>query len=238
MAKEDKRMFCGNCGTKNEDHAMFCQNCGARLDGGVNQNSSPNQQWQQQQSVQPDSNFAYQSTISAPVVTPQKKTGKLKIVVPAVAVVVVVFLLFSLFGGRGGYKKAVENLIEGSLNRDAKKILSVIPDAYMDYAEIDKKEAISDIQDELDDMDIYDLLGDNVDIDYKIGDAEDVKGDDLQDIKDDCKEYGVKVSAAKSVDVKITVKTDLGTDSQTVSVPVIKVGRKWYINMEELSGLL
>ncbi len=232
-------MFCGNCGTKNEDHAMFCQNCGARLDGGGNQNLNQNQQWQEQP-IQPGSNFAYQSEISAPisapVATPQKKAGKLKIVVPAVAVVVVVFLLFSLLGGRGGYKKAVENLIEGSLNRDAKKILSVIPDAYMDYAEIDKKEAISDIQDELDDMDIYDLLGDNVDIDYKIGDAEDVEGDDLQDIKDDCKEYGVKVSAAKSVDVKFTVKTDLGTNSQTVSIPVIKVGRKWYVNVDELSG--
>lgn len=238
QVKEDKRMFCGNCGTKNEDHAMFCQNCGARLDGGGgNQNLNQNQQWQEQP-VQPDSNFVYQNEVSAPIVTPQKKTGKLKIIVPAAAVVVVVFLLFSLLGGRGGYKKVVENLIEGSLNQDAEKILSVIPDAYMDYADVDKKEAISEIQDELDDMDIYDLLGDNVDIDYKIGDAEDIKGDDLKDIKEDCEEYGVKVSAAKSVDVKFTVKTDLGTDSQTVSVPVIKVGRKWYINMEELSGLL
>ena len=89
-------MFCGNCGTKNEDHAMFCQNCGARLDGGGgNQNLNQNQQWQEQP-VQPDSNFVYQNEVSAPIVTPQKKTGKLKIIVPAAAVVVVVFLLFSL----------------------------------------------------------------------------------------------------------------------------------------------
>ena len=87
-------MFCGNCGTQNDDHAVFCQNCGARLDaGGQNQNQQyqQNQQWQQQP-VQPD-NYSYQSESSAPVVTPKKNIGKLKILIPVVAVLAVVFLL-------------------------------------------------------------------------------------------------------------------------------------------------
>lgn len=233
-------MFCGNCGTQNDDHAVFCQNCGARLDaGGQNQNQQyqQNQQWQQQP-VQPD-NYSYQSESSAPVVTPKKNIGKLKILIPVVAVLAVVFLLFSLLGGSGGYEKPVDNFIQGALDKNAKKLVSAIPQAYIKNSGMSKKELISKIQESLDEAgDVYSLFGEDVDISYKIIDAEDIVGEDLQDIKDDCKESGVKVSAAKDVDVKATAKMESGTDSETTTIQVIKVGRKWYINIEELLGLL
>ena len=37
MKEEEKKMYCGNCGTQNDDRAMFCQSCGAKLNGGGSQ---------------------------------------------------------------------------------------------------------------------------------------------------------------------------------------------------------
>ena len=93
------------------------------------------------------------------------------------------------------------------------------------------------VEEALDDSGLYDLLDEDWEFNYEIGDAEDIKGAELQEIKDDCSDSGVKVSAAKSVDLKLTVTTEDGPESETVSIPLIKVGRKWYINIEEFMGL-
>ena len=84
-------MYCGNCGTQNDDRAMFCQNCGAKLEGRAGGNQ--NQQWQQ------NIDYSYQNEIPGQVSIQGKKKGKLKILIPAIAVVAVVLILvFSLTG--------------------------------------------------------------------------------------------------------------------------------------------
>lgn len=107
----------------------------------------------------------------------------------------------------------------------------------MEYYGVDRSTVIDTVEEALDDSGLYDLLDEDWEFNYEIGDAEDIKGAELQEIKDDCSDSGVKVSAAKSVDLKLTVTTEDGPESETVSIPLIKVGRKWYINIEEFMGL-
>ena len=126
---------------------------------------------------------------------------------------------------------------QGALDGDIEKVVSVIPEGYMEYYGVDRSTVIDMVEEALDDSGLYDLLDEDWEFNYEIGDAEDIKGAELQEIKDDCSDSGVKVSAAKSVDLKLTVTTEDGPESETVSIPLIKVGRKWYINIEEFMGL-
>ena len=222
-------MYCGNCGTQNDDRAMFCRNCGAKLEGGVGGNQ--NQQWQQ------NIDYSYQNEIPEQISIQGKKKGKLKILIPAIAVVAVMLILVFSLTGRRGYKKTVENYVQGALDGDIEKVVSVIPEGYMEYYGVDRSTVIDTVEEALDDSGLYDLLDEDWEFSYEIGDAEDIKGAELQEIKDDCSDSGVKVSAAKSVDLKLTVTTEDGPESETVSIPLIKVGRKWYINIEEFMGL-
>ena len=110
-------MYCGNCGTQNDDRAMFCQNCGAKLEGGAGGNQ--NQQWQQ------NIDYSYQNEIPGQISIQGKKKGKLKILIPAIAVVAVVLILIFSLTGRRGYKKTVENYVQGALDGDIEKVVSV-----------------------------------------------------------------------------------------------------------------
>ena len=42
---------------------------------------------------------------------------------------------------------------------------------------------------------------------------------------------------AEIIRYALAVTTEDGPESETVSIPLIKVGRKWYINIEEFMGL-
>lgn len=76
-------------------------------------------------------------------------------------------------------------------------------------------------------------MGDlNFDID--ITGNTDIKGTDLQEIQENYRTYDVDVSKAKNVHA--TISLDAGTlfGSEDIAVPVIKVGRSWYLDLSSL----
>ena len=84
-------------------------------------------------------------------------------------------LVFSLTGRRG-YKKTVENYVQGALDGDIEKVVSVIPEGYMEYYGVDRSTVIDMVEEALDDSGLYDLLDEDWEFNYEIGDAEDIKG--------------------------------------------------------------
>ena len=215
-------MFCGKCGAKNEDHVAFCANCGAKLNGAS-------------------------STSTVTLSTPSQNHQNRRVGIIAVAVVAVAVVLLGvfLFGGRS-YKSTVEKYIDYQFDGNAEGIINLMPDKMLDYAmeqdgyaPSDLDEAIADmndeLQDQLDTLDSY--FEEGWDISYKITDTEDVKGDDLDDIKDSYADADIKVSAAKSVEVELTITSGETESSNSMYIDLVKVGRSWYLDVASMGNL-
>lgn len=215
-------MFCGKCGAKNEDHVAFCANCGAKLNGAS-------------------------STSTVTLSTPSQNHQNRRVGIIAVAVVAVAVVLLGvfLFGGRS-YKSTVEKYIDYQFDGNAEGIINLMPDKMLDYAmeqdgyaPSDLDEAIADmndeLQDQLDTLDSY--FEEGWDISYKITDTEDVKGDDLDGIKDSYADADVKVSAAKSVEVELTITSGETESSNSMYIDLVKVGRSWYLDVASMGNL-
>lgn len=205
-------MFCRNCGAQNKDDATFCQSCGAPLSSAGGE--------------------------SASMARPAKRPNIILIGGIAVIVVVVV-ALFMLMGGRSE-KDVVKKLVNGFSKGDAKAIVSLIPekvvDELCDDQDMTKKELINDLDDELDDM--LDTANDRYDkwsISYKILDTDKLEGKKLRNIKNDYEDIDVKVKEAKILSVKLTLKADGDTENTTVDIPVIKVGKSWYLDFSNFN---
>lgn len=215
-------MFCGKCGVKNADDATFCTDCGAKLNG-----------------IKP--------TVSGTsgAVNPSDKNRKVGIIAVAVAAVVVVALIIGLFGGRG-YKATVEKFVDAQFDADAEAIFELFPEKMIDYIlkkegydkdELDEfiEEGNEYLQDQLDYIERY--LGEDWTVSYEILTVEDVTGDDLDDLKDDYEDLDIKVSAAKTVEIELTIKAGETESSKSLDVSVIKVGRSWYLDLESMSNI-
>ena len=215
-------MFCGKCGAQNAENAEFCTNCGAKL-----KRNAP----------------TTAATVSVP--NQNDKNRKVGMIAVAVAVVVVIILGVVLFGGRS-YKATVEKFVDAQFDANAEAIFDLMPEKMIDYAleqdgydSDDLDDLIDDanetLQDQLDSLDSY--LGEGWKVSYEILDTEDIKGDDLDDIKDAYEDADVKVSAAKDVEIEITVKADETESSNSLDVSLIKVGRSWYLDVMSMGNL-
>lgn len=215
-------MFCGKCGTKNADDAEFCTGCGAKLNRGEAVKAGT--------TIAPESN---------------DKNRKVGIIAVAAIAVIVIVVAIALFGGRS-YKATVNKFVNATFDSDAKAIFELIPDEMIDYAleeegydddELDEliEEANEELQDQLDYIENY--LGKDWKVSYEILSIEDVKGDDLDDLKDDYEDIDVKVASAKTIEVQLTVKAGETESSNSLDVSVIKVGRSWYLDLESMGNL-
>lgn len=201
--------FCEFCGAPMEDNVNFCGSCGK------------------------------QQTEEAVVTTePAKKSVKLdpKNIKVIGAAVVVVLVLFFIFGGRGP-EKTVKQYMKATLKGNAKKIVKLMPKDIVDEAaeqeDMTKKELIEELDETLDEALEY---MEDYKISYEIDDVDDIKGEELSELKDELKEMGLakkKVKAAKEVEVEVSVrekgasKDEAMTNSTTVTV--VKIGRNWYL---------
>lgn len=215
-------MYCGKCGAQNADDADFCANSGAKL-----KKSAP----------------TTATTVSVP--NQNDKNRKVGMIAVAIAAVIVVILGVFLFGGRS-YKVTVEKYVDASMDANAKAIVDLIPKKVMDYAleqdgydSSDLDDLISDLdeqlQDQMDSIDSY--LGEGWKVSYEILSEEDIKGDDLKDIKDAYEDADVEVSAAKNVEVELTVTADETESSNSLDISLVKIGRSWYLDMMSMGGL-
>lgn len=214
-------MFCGKCGAKNTDNAEFCANCGAKL----NKSTSTR-------------------TAAVSLVTQNDKNRKVGMIAVVVVVVLVIILGVVLFGGRS-YKATVKNFVDATFDADAKAIVDLMPEEVITYAleqegyesgELNDfiDEGDEALQEQLDSLDGY--LGEGWKISYNITDDGDIKGDDLDDVKDAYEDVDVKVSAAKNVEVEITVKGNETESSNTLDISLVKIGRSWYLDMMSMGN--
>lgn len=214
-------MFCGKCGAENTNNAEFCKNCGARLKKEVNE----------------------KRTLTLP--DQDGKNKRIGIIAVILLIIVLVLVGIFLFGGRS-YKGTIKKYVNASFDADAKKILDLMPKKMIEYAMAeegqdpeDLDEIIDDmneeLQDQLDYLDEY--LGEGWKNSYEIADEKTIKRDDLEDIKEAYEDADIKVSAAKEVEIEITVKADDTESSNTMDITLIKVGRSWYLDIMSMGNL-
>lgn len=204
-------MFCRNCGAQNKDDATFCQSCGAPL-----------------------SSAEAGSTVSS-VSRPAKRPNIVLLGGVAAIVVVIIVALVMLMGGQS-QNDVVKKLVRGVNKGDAKAIVSLMPDKMIEEAcdemDMDKEELIDELDDQLDDM--LDMINDEYDkwkITYKMKDPDDYSKKELRSLIEDYDdEYDLTVKDATRLKVRLTMQADGDEESTTVSIPVIKVGKSWYLD--------
>ena len=173
------------------------------------------------------------------------KNKKIGIIAVSVIVIIIAVIGSVLLGGRS-YKATIEKFVDAEFKADAEAIFDLLPENMIDYAleqdgydSDDLDDLIDDanetLQDQLDSLDSY--LGEGWKISYEILDTEDIKGDDLDDIKDAYEDADVKVSAAKDVEIEITAKADETESSNSLDISLIKVGRSWYLDVMSMGDL-
>ena len=216
-------MFCGACGAKNPDGAAFCQSCGAPLR-------------EMQAEAVPQGGSAADSIQSS------QRNKMIGIAAVAVAAIVVVFLAFNLLGGRS-YESTVTKFLDASLDGDAETIISLLPDEMVDqaleelgYHQSDRDEAVEELNAALQSAagSLKDALGDNLKVSYNVVSAEDLSASKLLELRQSYSVYDIDVDGAKEVDVEMTVTAtalDL-SGTYTLTVPVVQVGRSWYLDAE------
>ena len=216
-------MFCGACGAKNPDGAAFCQSCGAPLR-------------EMQAEAVPQGGSAADSIQSS------QRNKMIGIAAVAVAAIVVVFLAFNLLGGRS-YESTVTKFLDASLDGDAETIISLLPDEMVDqaleelgYHPSDRDEAVEELNAALQSAagSLKEALGDNLKVSYNVVSAEDLSASELLELRQSYSVYDIDVDGAKEVDVEMTVTAtalDL-SGTYTLTVPVVQVGRSWYLDAE------
>lgn len=202
-------MFCGKCGTQNADDASVCVNCGAEL----KKKEKP------KKTISPVSN--------------NSKIGKIAVVVAAL------ILAFLLFGGRS-YKSVANKYIDAIFDNDAKAIINLAPSKVAKYLkqEDEYDDVIESGNRELNIINnLYSLYFDDgkYKVSHKITYKEDIKDGSLDYIKNNYKELGVNVKAAKDIEVEVTLKSKDEEKTDTYYFTVIKVGRSWYLDVTSIN---
>lgn len=231
-------MFCRKCGTQNLDNAAFCKKCGAPLNVQKKVSAS----------------ITTSSTVKAHPQIQQKHPAqkrnhrqdkKVGMIAVTGVVVIVLIAVFALFGGRS-YKSTIKQYVNAQFDVDAAAIFRLVPDDMVDYMLKDDgydrddfddliEEANDRIQRQLNSVEQY--LGEDWKFTYKITNIESVKGDDLKYLKKDYRKMGVNISAAKVAEVELTIKVGETESSNSVEIPLIKVGRSWYLDVDSMGSL-
>ena len=201
--------FCEFCGAPMEDNVNFCGSCGKK---------------QTEEAVE----------VAA---TPKKAGGFDPKNVPVIgAAVVVVLVLFLLFGGRGPEKTA-KQFMKAVVRGNAKKIVKLMPKDVvketLEETDMTKKELIEELDESLEYFSEY---LEDYKFSYEVDDVDDIKGEELKELKEDLKEMGVskkKVKKAKEVEVEMTVREKGASkdeeETNSLTIIVVKIGRNWYV---------
>ena len=223
-------MYCGKCGAKNEPGAAFCGSCGAPLE-------APAQAKAPVIEGEPVSTAATGTQNSG-------KYKKIGIAAVAAVAVLVVIAAVSLLGGRSDTATA-ERFFDAVFAADAEAIVDLIPpdliDAAIEESGYSRAEVEAEFQQMASEMSYalgaLDSLGDGVDISYNAVDSEEMDPDQLRYLQEQYDALHVDVSDARTVEVELRMQMrSMGLDeSTTIDIPVIQVGRSWYIDVTNLN---
>lgn len=211
-------MYCGNCGTKNDDTAAFCQACGSPLTAAPGANAG------------------------AAAMSQRQADRKKGIIVVVAAVVVIALVGWLLFGGRG-YKATVEKFFEACMDGDVQGVLELIPNDVIEstmesqgFDKGDMQNFVNQAENELKGMlAIGGAIAGNMDLNIDITGEDDITGEQLKTLQTEYKDkYNVKVKEAKTVNVNVSLDSGILSGAQDLEIPVIKVGRSWYLDVNSL----
>ena len=216
-------MICGNCGFENFDDAVFCENCGRSL-------------------------TQHGNTIEKIRKGSVVKLKKKKYIIPIVIIIAVVIASTSFLLSGGGYRKTVHSFFDAIVSADAENVLGLIPrekilyemrvsgsDKSLSEVASSMEKDLKDFRSSLDDIYVYDE-DDIGEYSAYITDTDNITGSNLNYVKYEYESAGVSVSAAKNVEVQFIHKVDgrIEYGGETFTIPVIKVGRSWYIDIENM----
>lgn len=219
-------MYCKTCGTNNPDNVRFCKECGEVMNPRIPATGKTS-------GTHPKFGFSKKCVLTA-----------------IAAVVIVVFAIVLLGGGKRGqatYKSVVNQLVKSAYKTaDAEDFFELIPDAVIDYSIEDEDyydldEMVDDFQYELDYLHdyLYENLGRNWSVSSKIVDVQDFTDRELRELNRDYKdvlETDIEISAAKVVEVELTIKGDDLEQSNVMEINVIKINGKWYLDFMSFYG--
>ena len=217
--------FCGKCGAPLNGEET-CPNCGAKTE------STP-----------------LVAGGAAAINSPKKTGGKRRIAIIAVVIAVIAIAVISgafLLPGRS-YESTVEKFVDAQFSADMESAINLMPKKFIDYQmeqdgydSEDFDEVVDDlngqIQDQLDSFDQH--LGEGWKISHEIVDAGEIDREELERTKDAYADIGIKVSAAKTAEVEITITADETEVSNTLEIPLVKVGRSWYLDGMRIGNLI
>ena len=218
-------MYCTKCGAQNSDNSTFCTSCGASM----NAAAAPEVP-------------AFPGA-AAHAAKPANRNKLIGIIAVAAAAVLVIILCMVIFSGRS-CKSTVKIFVDASFTADAKDMLKVIPGKMVDYAieqsDSSKADFTADLEESLESSTDYIeyIYGDDWKYSYKIISIDDVSSRELKSIREDYKDYDINVKAAKTAEIKMKISGDEYSDEASSAViTLIKVGRSWYIDLQNSSSL-
>lgn len=218
-------MYCGNCGTDVQNGVAFCPNCGAKMGQAVVKEENVNIPGQQ----------------SAPG---NGASAKIKQYLPigaaVVAIGVVIAIIVGIFGG--GYKKTIKKYYKAIEKQDVQMMKNCLSDLIVEVNNDGDEDSINDnveyfIEYRRDD---FGMESDSK-ISYKILESTKLKKDKVKELNEEIQERlksnsdpsydytKYKVTAAVSVTVKETVKTDGEEENYRHDYILLKENGKWHM---------
>ena len=165
--------------------------------------------------------------------------------VAVLAVLAFIMVALTLFAVSGrSYRSTVDQFFNASFEADAAQILELAPEKVAVYLQEEAgfdsleemiKDANKELQKNVDSLDRY--LGDDWEVDVEITNVEVLTNQELADVEEMYEDFDLKVSNAKMLEVEFVVRSEQSENSTNLEIPVVKIGRNWYLNALEFNGL-
>ena len=248
-------LYCGTCGVRlAEENDQEQIPVPGDLEGEIPQRKQPKTD-RGQKTAYPK--MAPQNPLSQKKISPKTASPKTKskkslygiIGIAAAAIIAVVVILFAVkslgIGGRS-YEKVVDKLVTTVFSGDLRATMDLIPSKMIDQELANEGISRDELNDQIDEQSemmknqmksVEAYAGANWKVTHEILSAADVTGEELEKVKSDYAAANVKVSAAKNLEVKLTLKGDKDQDSNNINIMVIKVGNSWYLDVNSFDEI-